>query len=180
MGSQRNAPWWVGGMETYVLDAGALIDLHRHFRARFRELEHMAQKGQIKIPEGIFRELKRRTDKLFKAVERWSKKNSDCIVRIARTHKLADELVRMERQYGEQIKVGTESYPGFWHSPAGEKAADGQVIAVAKALNATVVSDDRAVRLACMLEGIPCIGWTEFARQINLTAHPKLHGIEWD
>ncbi len=177
MGSQRNAFRWVEGMETYVLDASALIDLHLHFRAGFRKLGYMAQEGRIKIPEGIFRELRRRTDRLFKAVERWSQKNSDCIVQIARVHNLADELARIEQQYGERIVVGTKPYYGFWHSPAGRKAADGQVIAVAKVLNATVVSDDHAVRLACMLEGIPCVGWTEFARR-TVTTQPRLPGIE--
>ena len=157
-------------METYVLDASALIDLHRHFQAAgLRRLGHLARQGQIKIPEGVYRELQRKTDRLFKAVERWARKNSDCIVQIARVHNLADELARVERQYGEQIVVGTKPYPGFWHGPSGRKAADGQVIAVAKVLNATVVSDDRAVRLACILEGIPCIGWTEFARRITLS-----------
>lgn len=123
--------------------------------------------------------MKRRADKLFKAVEGCSKKNSDCIVWIDRVHNLRDELARIERQYGEQIVVGKNSYPGFWHSPAGRKAADGQAIAVAKHLKATVVSDDRAVRLACMLESIGCIGWTEFARRLNLTTTQlKLPGIE--
>jgi uncharacterized protein YacL len=164
-------------METYVLDASALIDLHHCLRAGFRKLGMMAQQGQIKIPEGIFRELQRRTDHLSKTIERWSQKNSDCIVRIARVHNLAGELARIERQYGEQIVVEAKTYPGFWHSPAGRKAGDGQLIAVAKILNAVVVSDDRAVRLACMLENIPCIGWTEFARRVTLT-QPRLPGIE--
>ena len=155
-------------METYVLDASALFDLHTHFRAKFRKLRLMVQQGYIKIPEGIFRELKRRTDALFKTVEEWSRKNPDCVVQISRVHNLANELVRIERQYGERIVVGTKEYDGFWHSPAARKAADGQVVAVAKVLSATVVSDDRAVRLACMLEGIPCIGWTEFARRADL------------
>jgi hypothetical protein len=155
-------------METFVLDVSALIALHNHFRTGFRKLGKMAQQGWLKIPEGIFRELQRKTDRLFKTVERWSQGNSDCIVRIACVHNLAGELARIERQYGEQIVVEGKSYPGFWHSPAGRKAADGQVIAVAKVLSATVVSDDRAVRLACMLENVPCIGWTEFARQANL------------
>ncbi len=114
---------------------------------------------------------------MSKTIERWSQKNSDCIVRIARVHNLAGELARIERQYGEQIVVEAKTYPGFWHSPAGRKAGDGQLIAVAKILNAVVVSDDRAVRLACMLENIPCIGWTEFARRVTLT-QPRLPGIE--
>lgn len=175
MGSQRDAfSGWIGAMDTYVLDANALIDLHKHFRTGFRKLGHMVQQGQIKVPEGIFRELRRRTDKLFKAVKGWSKENPDCMVQIARVHNLREELARIERQYGEQIVIGMKSYPGFWHSPAAKKAADGQVIATAKVLSVSVVSDDRAVRLACMLENIPCIGWTEFARRANLSTQLSL------
>lgn len=166
-------------METYVLDASALINLHRHFPASFRKLGPMVQQGQIKIPEGIFRELKRRTDRLFEAVERWAKKNSDCVVRITRMHNLPNEFARIERQYGKRIVVGEKEYKGFWSSLAGREAADGQVIAVAKVLGATVVSDDRAVHLVCMLEDVPCIGWTEFARKINLlSGQLSFPGIE--
>lgn len=179
MGSQRDAFYgWVGAMNTYVLDANALIDLHKHFRTGFRKLGRMVQQGQIKIPEGIFRELQRKTDKLFKAVAKWPQKNPDCIVQIVRVHNLAGELARIEQEYGEQIVVGTKPYPGFWCSPAGQKAADGQVIAAAKVLGAVVVSDDRAVRLACMLENVPCISWTEFARRANLSTQLRLPGIE--
>lgn len=164
--------------ETYVLDANALIDLYRHFPAGLRKLGLMAQRGEIRIPEGIFRELKRRTDSVSKAVERWSRKNVDCVVQIARVPNVANELARIERQYGDQIIVGKQTYPGFWHSPAGRKAADGQVIAVAKVLGATVVSNDHVVRLACMLENVPCIDWTEFARRAGLAVQLRLSGIE--
>lgn len=161
-------------METYVLDTSALINLHHHFqKTGLRKLGHLAKEGQIKIPEGIYRELQRRTDRLFKAVERWARKNSDCIVQINRVHNLRDKLAQIEQQYGEQIVVGTQSHPGLWHSHAGRKAVDGQVIAAAKVLKATVVSDDRAVRLVCMLEDIPCIGWAEFARRTELPPQLK-------
>ena len=64
--------------------------------------------------------------------------------------------------------MGGKEYNGFWSSQAGRKAADGQVVAVAKVHNCTVVSDDGAVKLACMLEDVPHIGWTEFARQVGM------------
>lgn len=166
-------------METYVLDASALIDLDRHFQATgLRRVGRLAQEGRTKIPDGVYRELRRKTDKLFKTVEQWANKNGDCIVHIGRVHDLVQEVIRVEQQYGEQIVVGTKAHRGFWHSPAGTKAADGQVIATAKVLGATVVSDDRAVCLACMLESVPCIGWTEFARRIHLLTQLKLPSME--
>jgi Domain of unknown function (DUF4411) len=152
-------------MEKYVLDMTALLDVHNHFRANFRKLKPLVQKGYVKIPEGVLRELRRRTDKLYKAVEPWSVDIPDCIVHINRVHNLESELARIEQQYGERIQVGVNEHPGFWKSPSGRKAADGQVVAVAKVLKCTVVSDDHAVRFACLLEGIPCIGWTEFVRR---------------
>ncbi len=165
-------------METYVLDTDALINLHSHFHSRFRQLRHMVQQGQIKIPEGVFRELQRKTDRLFKTIRQWSESNSECVVEAERVYGLREQLVHIEQRYGNEIVVGAKSYPGFWHSPSGQKAADGQVVAAAKVLNATVVSDDRAVRLACMLEGIPCISWSEFARRSDLATQPALPGID--
>lgn len=165
-------------MGIYVPDANALIDLERHFPRQLRKLRPLVEQGQIKIPEGVSRELRRKTDQLHQEIGQWAKRNSDCIVRIGQVHDLADELARIERQYGQQIVAGAKSFPGFWQSPAGQKAADGQVIAVAKVLNATIVSEDRAVRLVCMLENVPCIGWTEFARRATLSTQPRLPGID--
>lgn len=164
-------------MEIYVLDANVLIELQRHFPGQLRRLRPMAENGQIKIPEGVCRELRRRTDELHKEVGQWAKRNADCIVRISQVRNLADELARIERQYGQEVVVGTKPVPGFWRSPSGQKAADGQVIAVAKVLNGTTVSEDRAVRLVCMLEDVPCIGWPEFARRATLSTQPRLLGI---
>jgi rRNA-processing protein FCF1 len=154
-------------MEKYVVDASALVDIHNHFRGKFHKLKALVESGCVKIPEGVLRELRRTTDKLSKTLERWVENFPHCIVQIDRVHNLASELVRVERQYGERIQVGVNERPGFWTSPSGRKAADGQVVAVTKILKCTAVSDDYAVRLACMLEGIPCIGWTEFVRQIG-------------
>jgi hypothetical protein len=165
-------------MGIYVPDANARVELERHFPDQLRKLRHMVQQGQIKIPDRIFRELRRKTDHLCKEIDQWAKRNSNCIVRISHVRNLADELARIERGYGQQVVVGAKSFPGFWQSPAGQKAADGQVIAVAKVLNATIVSEDRAVRLVGMLENVPCIGWTEFARRATLSTRPRLPGID--
>lgn len=156
-------------MEPYVIDSSALIELHNHFRSKIKKLKHLVQEGYIKLPEGVFRELRRKTDMLYKTVEQWKQKRPDCIVLIGRVHDLAKEFVRIEQQYGERILVGAREYPGFWKSPSGRKAADSQVVAVAKILDCTVVSHDREVQLVCMLEGVVCIGWAEFARQVSLS-----------
>lgn len=154
-------------METYVLDASALVDIYRHFRNKFRKLKPLVASGHIKIPEGVFRELHRVTGELYKTVKIWIQDNSDCLVQIGRVHNLANEFVRIERQYGERIRVGKHEHPGLWKSHSGRKAADSQVIATAKILKGIVVSDDYGIRLVCMLEGIPCISWTEFVRQVK-------------
>jgi hypothetical protein len=161
-------------MDAYVLDASALIELHRHFGSGIRKLKKLALDGRLKLPEGIYRELQRRHDKLFKVVDGWSRQNTDVVVRIGTVHNLAFELARIEEQYGERITVGGVEYRGFWYSQAGQKAADGQLVAVAKVLGAIVVSEDKAVRLACMLEDVSCIGWAEFARKTNLSTQPTL------
>jgi hypothetical protein len=37
------------------------------------------------------------------------------------------------------------------------------------------VSDDAAVKLACALEGVPCIGWSELARRLGLIEPQQLN-----
>jgi hypothetical protein len=50
------------------------------------------------------------------------------------------------------------------------------VVAVAKLLKGGVaVSDDQAVKLVCALEGVPCIGWSEFARRVGLIKPEQLN-----
>jgi hypothetical protein len=99
---------------------------------------------------------------------------SDSLVQVSRVSNLGEELARVERQYGEKIQVGSRQYPGFWKSARGKKAVDGQVVATARKLGCTAVSDDKAVGLACFLENIGCMGWTEFARNVGLHSQPSL------
>lgn len=150
----------------YVLDSTAIIDLHQHFsKRRLRKaFQRISAKDHLRIPEGVFREIRRKTDDAKKILEQLEKKTPALVVNMSRVHNLLSELTRMEQAYGEKIRVGHRVYPGFWHSASGRKAVDGQVVATAKKLKGTVVSDDRGIRAACLLENIPCIGWTEFAR----------------
>lgn len=90
-----------------------------------------------------------------------------------------NELARIDRLYGDKVTVGGRDYPGFWHSPAGRKAADAQVVAVGKVFGWTVVSDDQAVRFACLLENVECIGWSEFARRAGIGSEGSQTEIEF-
>ncbi|MDW8382572.1 MAG: hypothetical protein RMN51_10780 [Verrucomicrobiota bacterium] len=88
---------------------------------------------------------------------------------------LHTEVPRLERLYGQKIRLGSQEYAGFWRSSAGRKAADAQVVAVAKMLKGgTAVSDDEAVKLVCSLEDVLCIGWSEFARRLGLIRPQQL------
>lgn len=151
----------------YVCDADALINLNRHYPTETRKLRQVVSEGSLKIPKGVYRELVRGTDRLRDNVEKWEGKYK-LVIYVEQNQELQSELGRIESAYGEKIKVGCKIYDGFWKSPAGKHAADGQVVAVGKVYGYTVVSDDKAVRLACMLENVQCIGWTEFARQIRI------------
>ncbi|GIV18243.1 MAG: hypothetical protein KatS3mg022_3678 [Armatimonadota bacterium] len=155
-------------MDAYVLDADALINLHRHFRKRMRNLLGMIVQQRLMVPEGVYREICRIDDALKDVLEKWEKANRQFVVKINKTPNLSAEWQRIDQCYGEQIKIGKQGYPGFWSSCSGRKAADAQVVAAAKVLQATVVSDDRAVQMACMLENVQCIGWAEFARVAGL------------
>jgi len=162
---------------SYVLDSTAVIDLCLHFRtAAIRRKLLLAQESCLKIPEGVARELKRKSDNANRIVKALVAQCPDSLVQIARVPNLGEETARIERLHGEKIRVGTRQYAGFWSTAHGKKAVDGQVVGTAKKLKCTLVSDDGAVRLACMLENVPCIGWSEFARVVGLFTQLSLFG----
>jgi len=150
----------------YVFDSTSLVDLFQHFPLEFKALAPHAANGEIKVPEGVFRELMRKTDKISNSLEQWEKKHK-IVVRLKNDPRFLLEFTRIEQTYGEKVSVGGRDYPGFWRSPAGRKAADGQVVAIGKVKKWVVVSDDKAVRFACLNENVQCIGWAEFARRLN-------------
>ncbi len=156
-------------MDRYIFDATALIDLYDHFPKEFHKLRRLVKDDRAKIPEGVYREIGRKSDKLFRSVKKWWKDYRQFVIPISQDQHLRMEFSRMEQAYGEKIQVSGKEYKGFWKSRAGKKAADGQVVAAGKVHGYIVVSDDHAVRLACMLENVQCIGWTEFARQIGMS-----------
>lgn len=159
--------------EIYVCDADCLINLQRHFgRKAMSALRRLASSGGLRLPERVVKELIDKTDKLAKFVRG---QRSHIEVKVRQIPSLHTEIPRLERLYGEKIRVGTQEYTGFWHSRAGRKAADAQVVAVAKSqTNGLAASDDQAVKLACALEGVPCIGWSELARRLGLIKPQQL------
>lgn len=159
--------------EVHVCDADCLINLHRHFgRKAIATLRQLGKRGGIKLPEGVVREIIRGTDNLAKFAER---EQRSLLVTVGDDPRLRAEIARLERHYGETIVFGQQQYGGFWKSKAGKQAADAQVVAVTKMLKGGVaVSDDRAVKLVCALEGVPCIGWSEFARRLGLIRAQQL------
>lgn len=158
--------------EIHVCDADCLINLQRHFGgASIPALRTLGKKGGLKLPEGVVHEVMRHTGQLGKFV---NEQRRHLQVAVGQLPALHTEIPRLERLYGEKIRVGKQEYSGFWQSAAGRKAADAQVIATAKLLAGTSVSDDRAVKLACALEGVPCIGWSEFARRLGLIKPEQL------
>jgi hypothetical protein len=158
--------------DIYVCDADCLINLHRHFgRKALTKLGQLGRNGALKLPEGVCRELIRGTDHLAKFVK---KHQSLLKVAISTNARLQREVATLEKKYGERIVLGQRSYAGFWSSKSGRLAADAQVVAVTKSELAMAVSDDRAVKLACALENVPCIGWSEFARRLGLITEQQL------
>ena len=147
----------------YCLDATALIDLHSAKLSK--KLTIWASEGCIKAPEGVYRELRRKSDKLKRLLDKWQAQHI-AIVQLNDVDK--NQLSYMEKTYGRGFNIGDITYPGFWKSASGYRAADGQVVALAKTRKWVVVSGDKSVRGACAKENIEGISWEEFARRLRL------------
>ena len=148
---------------TYCCDANALKDLlHAQL---LKKVAPWVRAGLVKTPEGVHRELDRRSDKLRNLLRTWDSKYS-LVVQLNLADKV--QLSRIEREYGPEFRIGHATYPGLWVSPRGRKAADAQVIAVAKVRGWVVVSGDRSVKGACAIENVECITWEDFGRRLGL------------
>jgi rRNA-processing protein FCF1 len=164
--------------EIYICDTSSIFNLHENFSTEFKnKIGNFARNNALKIPEGVWREIKRKTDKIFKKIEKIIEKYPSIIVQVKNDQKIIEKLYEVERKYGEDILIGNQKYAGFWKSLSGKKAAEGQVVAIANVFGYIVVSDDNAAKLACMLENIPCIGWTEFARRLGLSHQQTLFNL---
>ena len=158
------------------MDSASLFDLHNHLSTKRLKnaLKMLAQRKQLKIPEGVYRELKRKSRKPYLTIKNLIQYYPDLLVPVTKVHNLQSELARIEQIYGETIQIGARKLPGLWRSRSGRKAEDGQVVALAKKLGAMTVSNDKAIQRACFLENVPCIGWTEFARKISFSQQMRL------
>jgi hypothetical protein len=101
------------------------------------------------------------------------------VITLAGDVELETALTEIESAYGETIEVGNRKCSGFWRSRAGRTAADGQVVAAGKVRGYTVVSNDQAILLACMVEDIASITWTEFARRLGLNASDRQSTLQF-
>lgn len=150
----------------YCLDANALIQLHENFPETFPMLAKACRTGRIRVPEGVYREIRRVTDRLKRIVEEWEDKHH-VVIRL-RNHNQAKALLpEIERKYGERIVTGRVTRRGLWRSKSGQRSADAQVIAFAKADGMIVVSNDEGVQSASLLEDVQVITWQEFARRLR-------------
>jgi hypothetical protein len=156
----------------HVCDSSSLISIWRNFRRQaISALRREAKRGNLKLPEGIVREMKKGKDALAKFAGDYEK---EVIVYIKRNPNLQKEFQRIEMAYGKEVVIGKQKFKGFWVTPSGKRGADGQVVAVSKVQGAVAVSDDEAVKRVCLLENVECIGWTEFTRRLGLVKQLKL------
>ena len=151
--------------EIYCLDADALVNIQKYYLKALKEISRYGKDGKIVIPEGVYREICRKTDRLKNMVQTWHKKHS-AVIRFD-TPTLRAEFARIERAYGNEIVLGDQKRKGFWTSKSGKQAADSQVVAVCKVNKYIAVSNDQAVQDACHIENVPCIGWQEFYRRMK-------------
>jgi len=132
------------------------------------------QKGRTKIPEGVYKELQQKTDKLAKTIEQWEKKYSFVVNLDSKALELLPEI---ERKYGPQFSVGGKTYAGFWKSPSGKKSVDAQVVALAKSRDWIAVSNDNSIHGACMFEDVGCRRWEEIGRLLLGPEQHRLPGL---
>lgn len=150
----------------FCCDADALIEFER---ARLiQDLNVFAGLRRIRIPRGVYHEVrayKGVSTALKNAVERW--KNLGLVVDLDQDADARRLLPEIETRYGEPFSVGNVTYGGFWRSKAGRNAADGEVVAFAKACGWTVISNDVSVHGACYRERVVCHRWEHLARVIR-------------
>jgi hypothetical protein len=131
------------------------------------KLLDLVKSNQVKIPEGVYRELLISTDKLAETLQKWQS-NYSLVVKL--DYKALALLPGIELKYGPQFNQAGMVYKGFWKSASGKKSADSQVVALAKSREWVVISNDVSIHGACMLEGVICRRWEEIGR---LLLNPK-------
>ena len=149
----------------FCCDANALIDFARS--GRFADLQALAQLGLLRIPMGVYAEVYpyERNSQVKRLLAQW-KEDARTTVNLDDDGAAKALLPDIERAYGPPFSIGGITYSGFWRSKAGRDAADGEVVAFAKARGWTVVSNDGSVRGACLLERIECHSWEHLAHRL--------------
>jgi len=171
--SQRLRGNLVSLPSVFCCDSSALIDLRD--AGILRRMRSLVKIGKVKIPEGVYKELKQKTDQLAKTIEQWRNKYSFVVNLDSKALELLPDI---EREYGPQFSVGGKTYPGFWKSPSGKKSADSQVVALAKSRRWIAVSNDNSIHGACMIEDVQCRRWEEIGRLLLGPEQPPLPGLE--
>lgn len=151
--------------EIYCLDADTLINIKRSYPEAIRKLSRYGKNGTVVIPEGVYREIHKKSDLLKQMVQIWKDKYGAVIP--LNTRVLQSELRRIEVAYGDNIMIGKQLRRGFWSSKSGQRAADSQVVAVSKVKKFIAVSNDQAIQDACHIENVACITWQEFYRRMK-------------
>lgn len=154
----------------YCCDSDALINLQD--AALTTKLRRMARENRLRVPEGVKRELSRRTDKLRQTLATWETKYPSVVAALdAQSMGLLHDL---ENKYGPPFSIGAKTYGGFWNSRAGRKAVDSHLVALGKVHGWTVVSNDDSVHGACMKENVECHRWEELGRILCWGIQPSL------
>jgi hypothetical protein len=170
--SQRPQGNLIPADNVFCCDSASLIDLRDS--GLLRKMRGLVQSGRVKIPEGVYKELQQKTDKLAKTIEQWKKRYSLVVNLDPRALELLPDI---ERNYGPQFSVGGKTYPGFWKSPSGRKSVDAQVVALTKSRGWIAVSNDNSIHGACMLENVECRRWEEIGRLLLGPEQPHLPGL---
>jgi uncharacterized protein YacL len=170
--SQRPRGNLIPPQNVFCCDSASLIDLRD--AGLLRKMRGLVQSGRLKIPEGVYKELKQKTDKLAKTIEQWEKKYSFVV---SLDYRALELLPNIEKEYGPQFNLGGNNYPGFWASSSGRKSVDAQVLALAKSRGWIVVSNDNSIHGACMFEDIECRRWEEIGRLLLGPEQPHLPGL---
>lgn len=105
-------------------------------------------------------------------LERWKNQDGGIVVDLDSDASARMLLPGIENRYGPPFNIGGITYPGFWNSKAGRDAADGEVVAFAKAYGWTVIANDNSIHGACLLEDIESHRWEHLARLIETEPDP--------
>jgi len=157
----------------YILDTSALRNIHSRSPQAFRKLKPYCRDGVVRVPSAVIREVQHGKDKLKNLLPQWAKKYVS--FEIGDTDPAFKAYItEIMRNYGGEFRVGNYKSRGLSEGRDKRHGADVQVVAAAKFIKTkgkdiAVVSDDKGIKDACMLENLVCISWQEFIRRLGLS-----------